>query len=121
MRPILLEVFQEIDALYAANELVKVVEDLRVQSEHDGREHTHIEASHYSVLFRGQSRLSMIITVQLRVDIEVFEHELKLILAPFSKYLDHQFIELLRVHSLKYLIFHVAGRLPQRRRNVHLT
>ena len=63
----------------------------------------------------------MVVAMKLGLDVEVFKDELKLALAALGKNLYHEFVQLLGVHRLEYLILHVPCGLPQRRRNVHLT
>ena len=61
----------------------------------------------------------MVVAVKLGLDVEVFKDELKLALAALCENLYHEFVQLLGVHRLEYLILHVPCGLPQRCRNIH--
>ena len=59
--------------------------------------------------------------MQLGDDLELGNNELKLSLALLCEHLNHHFVQLLSIHGLEDLVLHVPSRLPQTRRNVHLT
>ena len=54
----------------------------------------------------------MVVAVKLRLDLEVFKHKLELALTTLGEDLHHEFIQLLGVHRLKYLILHMPSGLP---------
>jgi len=58
--------------------------------------------------------------VKLSLHLHVGDNELELEFACFREHLLHHVVELVRVHRFKNLVGHVARRLPQTRRNVHL-
>ena len=68
-----------------------------------------------------QALLSIIVAMQLRVDSDIAQYELELRLALLAEHLHHQLVELLGVHGLEDLIFHMPCRFPKTRWNIHLT
>jgi len=53
--------------------------------------------------------------------LELGNNELKLRLALLCEHLNHHFVQLLSIHSLKDLVLHVPSGFPQTGGDIHLT
>ena len=100
--------------------MLQIIQDEGVEAELE-RGNFDVKSGDSPRCFCCQGLLTMIVTVQLRGDCDISQDELELSLALFSEDLYHHFIELLGIHGLEDLIFHMPCRLPQARRDVHLT
>ena len=111
VRTVLLQVSQEVRHLDPLQEVMQVVKDEGVEADVE-RGDSEREGDHSSRLIALQSLLLVVATIELGLNRDVIGDELELGLALTRKHLDHQVVELLGVHRLKDLIFHVSSRLP---------
>ena len=116
---VLLEIFQKPLVLHSVHKVVHVVQYERVQVHVYRGCYLHRETAHR--LRQPNPLLFTIIAVHLRsYSDRRLINELILSVTCLCECLDHHFIQLLGVHRFKDLVFHMASRFPQTRRNVHL-
>ena len=116
---VLLEIFQKPLVLHSIDKVLHVVQYKRVQVHVNRGCYLHRETAHR--LRQPNPLLVSLITMHLRSYIDgCLVDELILSVTCLCECLNHHFIQLLRVHRFKDLVFHMASRFPQTRRNVHL-
>ena len=120
MRPVLLQITQEPLVLHALDEVLQVIDDVRVEAYIEGWGSFDWEGRDGARLVLIQFLFKVLVIVQLSERIDITEYELVLLPALFFERLHHHLIEWLGIHGFEDLILHVACWLPQARRNVHL-